>query len=193
MLETFYTIFGSILSQAIIPVQNRNSSQVQCFIKVSRKTRRVSKVNRGGQLQEFTRSRIWGILGVTNRYQSFCTTKKTLSLRGVTSLEYDQYVWPVLFTQGKLQRGLLLCLKLCHVVIQAALVNYWSFPIQRYTFVTRGQFVFVEAWKMMTVSFTDQLQELFHNGMPANQNVYIRHVWQQFCWCEPLSWQCFTT
>ena len=31
---------------------NRNSSQVGCFIKVSRKTRRVSKENRGGQLQE---------------------------------------------------------------------------------------------------------------------------------------------
>ncbi len=71
MLETFYTIFGSILSQAIIPVQNRNSSQVQCFIKVSRKTRRVSKVNRGGQLQEFTNGQTWGMIGVTNMYQSF--------------------------------------------------------------------------------------------------------------------------
>ncbi len=56
---------------------NRNFSQVGCFIKVSRKTRRVSKVNKGGQLQEFSKSRIGGILGVTDRYQSFCTTKKT--------------------------------------------------------------------------------------------------------------------
>ena len=36
----------------------RNSSLVQYFIMVSKETRRVSKVNRGGQLQEFTRSRI---------------------------------------------------------------------------------------------------------------------------------------
>ena len=31
---------------------NRNSSRFQCFIMVSRKTRRVSKVNKGGQLPE---------------------------------------------------------------------------------------------------------------------------------------------
>ncbi len=34
----------------------------------------------------------------------------------------DQYAES--FTHGKLQRSLLLCFKLCHVVIQAALVQY---------------------------------------------------------------------
>ena len=53
---------------------------------------------------------------------------------------------------------------------------------------TRGQYMFVEAWKMTTlslqISFNSQSQEPFLLGILANQNVYIRHVWQQ--------WLCFT-
>ena len=37
----------------------RNSSQVQCFIRVSRKTTWVSKVNKGGQLQEIGLGEYW--------------------------------------------------------------------------------------------------------------------------------------
>ena len=55
----------------------RNFSQVQFLLMVSRKSRKVSKVNRGGQIQEFTKSRIWGhlhYLGLINRYPARCTT-----------------------------------------------------------------------------------------------------------------------
>ncbi len=43
---------SSIIYYFVLLFLIRNSSQVRCFIRVSRITRRVSKVNRGGQLQE---------------------------------------------------------------------------------------------------------------------------------------------
>ena len=56
-------VFTPIVQETGACLQNtlpsRNSSQVQCFIRVSRKTRRVSKVNRGGQLQEIGFGEYW--------------------------------------------------------------------------------------------------------------------------------------
>ncbi len=49
---------------------NRNSSRLQCFLMVSRKTRRVSKVNKGGQLPEVGFDKFpvnkWLIIGISH-------------------------------------------------------------------------------------------------------------------------------
>lgn len=55
----------------------RNLSRLQCFIMVSRKTRRVSKVNTGGQLPEVGFDQFFVNKWFINRYQSFCTPSKS--------------------------------------------------------------------------------------------------------------------